>query len=900
MTNPIRQAWLRLRAIVARPSLERDMQAEMREHIERATERYEARGMAPNEARRAARREFGNLMMLQEEARDARGARWVDEMAGDLRFAFRYFVRNKATTAIIVVVLALGIGANTVIFSLFQSEFLRPAPAVPGNDAHARIWAQERATQTSSWEPRRWSQPELDVLAARRDIFRDVAAFTEDELILRGGDSVAARSVSAQFVTPNFFSVLGIALVAGPGLRIDAGDSPDPTAVMAYRDAELLYGDPAAAVGRRILVNEVPVHVVGVAPPRFQGAFRNMDEPALFIPLSARADIARVSPRWRTDEATLSLFARLAPGASHDQATALARQVVANTLPDSAARVGMARTAHVLEMLAPPPGSDRLELLLAIAFITTIGVLILLVACTNVSSLMVAAAVGRRHEIAVRLSLGASRTRLLRQLVTESTLLALAAGAVGLTLAWWLLTYMMKTEIDGVDLAPDAGTFAFVLLVAVATGVLFGLSPALHATRGGVAGALRDSGTGGGKRSRLQRGLVVAQIALSQPLLVLLGVMISMVITDYKPHAPAMSSRVINAWFRPLANGAPEQRPEAVEALIARIAARPEVQAVVPGATGFAVRGLFAPDRQATNAADTVPTVVHVEGAAPGWFALVDVPIVLGRDVSLADTAAAEYPVVIGSDLARSLWGEANPVGRILTSPALRGMEQDSLSMTVVGVYDASVRMPGVTWNGGVAAGSVLKRVYTAHGKHWERDRLMVRTRGPAAPFVPELQKFVRAEAPSLPVRSMRTLAQIDEQEYLVTLRMSALAGSGGTLALLLASLGLYGVVSLAVRQRTREIGIRLAVGAEPMRVARMFLASGVRVSLIALALGLPLSLFALKMGMSQGLVIAPKANPFLIGTAIAVILLAVSSAATWIPARRASLVDPATTLRME
>jgi hypothetical protein len=236
----------------------------------------------------------------------------------------------------------------------------------------------------------------------------------------------------------------------------------------------------------------------------------------------------------------------------------------------------------------------------------------------------------------------------------------------------------------------------------------------------------------------------------------------------------------------------------------------------------------------------------------------------------------------------------------MLPSPGIADLKQDSIAMTVVGVYDATRPVPGMTWEGGTARGDPPKRVFTAHGRHWRRDRILVRTRGPAASFVPELQRFVRAQAPSLPVTSTRTLAQIDEQEYLVTVRVAALAGAGGALAMLLASLGLYGVVSLAVRQRTREIGIRIAVGAHPMRVARMFLASGVRMSLFALAIGLPLSVAALKIGLSSRMVIAPQVNPFLIGGVIALILVAVASAATWLPARRAALVDPARTLRVE
>ncbi|MGQ0645965.1 MAG: ABC transporter permease [Gemmatimonadaceae bacterium] len=902
--NPLRRAMLRLRAIVARTSFEKAMQSEMRDHLDRATDRLVARGMSRSHARLAARHEFGNVTLLQEEARDARGARWVDALRGDVQFAFRYFARHKATVAIIVAVLALSTGANTLIFSTFQAQFLRPAPGVPDDDAQARIWARARATQTARWEPRLFSEPELEALAERREIFSEVAAWMSDEVILDGGDRSGARGVGAQFVTPNFFSALGVPLAAGQGFARGAAHGADMAAVMSYLIAEQLYGNPANAVGRQVLVNELPVHVVGVAPPRFQGALRNMDEPALWIPVSARAGISRISPRWLTDEPTLALFARMSPGASRDQATTLARHVVARALPDSAARVGMARTAHVLAMHEPPPGNDTNEIILAFSWITTIGVLILLVAWMNVSSLMVAAAVGRRHEIAVRLSLGASRTRLLRQLVTESTLLALVGGAAGLTLAWWVLTWMAKTEIDGVDIVPDAGTLAFVLALALVTGILFGLSPALHATRGGVARALRDSGTATTSGSRLQRTFVAAQIMLSQPLLVVLGMMLTLVIADYQPLSPEMSRHVISVGFRPLATGAPGQRREAVDALIPRIVERPEVLGAVPQAEAFALRGVVVPDRQAPNAQrDTVPTILHEEGAAPGWFALVDVPIILGRDVSLADTAAADHPIVIGSDLARALWGDASPVGRTLPSPPLPGFDQDSIAMTVIGVYDATRRLPGVSWSGEDVRGSMsasLTRVYTAHGKHWQRDRILVRTRGPAEPFLPELQRFLRAAAPSLPLSPMRTLAQADANVYRETLRVALFAGAGGALALLLASLGLYGVVTLAVQQRTREIGIRIAVGAHPARVARMFLASGMRVSVIALFLGLPLSIVGLRVALSRGLVVAPGVNAYLIGVGIAVMLLALASAATWVPARRAAQVDPATTLRVE
>ena len=891
----LRQAFLRLRAVFGRQKLNDDMQAEMREHLERASERLIARGMSPAAARLEARREFGNLTVIQDDAEEARGARWVDALIGDLRFAFRYFARHKLTVAIIVMVLALGTGTNTMIFSVFQSQFLRPAPAVPDDDSHARIWVQQRDSRLGVWHDRGFTHPELVALAQHQDVFSDVAGWTSDEVSF-AADSGGARVMQAHYVTPNFFATLGVRPLTGQGLSRQPSHAPDLTAMMSEAVARRLYGDAPSAIGRIVLVNEVPLRIVGVAPPRFQGAARNMGNVALWIPMSARAAIARIAPRWIMDEPSLSLFARLASGASHEQASALATQVVANTLPDSAMRVGMSRFARAQSMNAPSPSTSR-KLLMLFAAAAAIGLLILLVGWMNVSSLMVAAAVARRHEIAVRLSMGASRGRILRQLVTESTILALGGGLLGLLFAWWILVYVRSDT--GMNTTPDAGTFAFTLLFAVATGVLFGLSPALHATRGQLANALRDSKSGGAGRTRLQRMFVGAQIMLSQPLLVLLGVMISLVIYVYEPHAPAIGGHVIKVEFHPLQRtGGPGQKREAVDSLVPRIAERSGVRAAVHEARPFEARHVRPVDGDASVVgADSVLTFVQLVGAPPGWFALVDIPILFGRDVSWRDTASAERAVVIGSDLAHRLWGDANPIGRRLASPARA--DQDSITLTVVGVYDAAHRLTDAAWEG--EHGYSTPHLITAHGKRWRADEVLVRTHGPAEPFVPALQRYVREQAPSLAVTGMRTLAQIDAEEYAASLKVSAMYATAGAVALLLASLGLYGVVSLAVQQRTREIGIRIAVGGRPQAVARMFLASGVKVGAIGLMLGLPLSMAGVKLAKLQGAIEdAPGINVGVIGGVIALLLLGVAAAATWLPARRAAQVDPAATLRVD
>ncbi len=828
----------------------------------------------------------------------------LQSLAGDVRFALRYFARHKATSAIIVAVLTLATGANTLIFSIFQGQFLRPAPQVPDDPAHALVWMQERPTPTSGWDPIDLTGTQMDRLAGRRETFASVAAWVEEYAILAGGDSAGARNAPVTFVTPNYFTTLGVPIVHGRDLRQETDGVADLSAVMAEIPAEELFGSPAQALGRRLLVNRVPVEIVGIAPRRFRGATRDDVEPVLFMPMSARSDLIGAHPRWMVEDRALRVFARLAPGASFEQATAVAQQVAIATLPDSADRVGMTRLADVRHLGALPPWDAGIELVLIFTLLGALGLLILLVGWMNVSALMVAAAVARRQEIAVRLALGASRLRIVRQLVTESAIISIVGATGGALAAFWVLSAVVSREVTGVSLAPDGGTFAFTFGMAVATGILFGLSPALHAIgrKHGVAGAIRDSGQGATRKSRLQRTLVVAQIALSQPLLVILLIMLQMVVTDYQPIAPETSREVIGATFRPnLDEKQSALGPQLVENLIPRIASRPEVLAVVPAAAGLDVRGVHVQDRERRIAAgDTVPTVLHLEGAAPGWFEVLDVPIVLGRDVMLADTISTDRPVVIGVDLARALYGDANPVGRILYSPPLRGLDQDSIAMRVVGVYDSRVRVPGMIWAGTSARSNIPYRIYTAHGKAWQKDRLLIRTRGPAAGYLPDLQRFAIAEAPQLPITSIKTLQQMDEQEFRVTVRLSLLAGLGGLIALALASLGLYGVVALSVRQRTREIGIRIAVGAEPMRVARMFLASGMKSAVVGLAIGLPVTLAVLQVLISQGEMRMAETLPMYLGVVIAGMLLAVAAIATWIPARRAAQVDPGLTLRAE
>ena len=883
--HPLRRMLRRLLAMVRRPTLERDMQSEMLEHIDRATARYEARGMSLDAARLAARREFGNMGVIQEDARDARGTQWVEAFAGDIRFAFRYFARHRFTVAIIVAVLALGTGTNTLIFSGFRAAFFRAAPGMTYDADQARLWATERPSRQGRWNVREFTYAELTALAARRDIFADVTGFATQDVVVGGRDGTEARARTAQFVTSNFFNSLHISLAAGQGFApvADERAAADLTAVISHSMATTQFGSPANAVGQSILVNDVTLRVIGVAPPRFQGAFRDMDgNPAVWIPVSARALAGKLPERWMNESASLMVVTRLAPGVSHDEATTVVRQLINSTMPDSAARVGMARNAVVFEMNTLPPDDDREDLVMMFGLIGLGGILLLLIGWMNVSSLMVAAAVGRRHEIAVRLSLGASRRRVLRQLITESTLLSIVGGFLGLAIARAAVMWL-RTKIGGVDISLDASTLAFGLGLAVVTGVLFGLSPALHATRGAVAEAVRDSGSGTTSQSRLQRTFVAAQIALSQPLLVVLGATLVAAIAEYKPFSPELRRHLVAVDVRPFSAVA--------DTLPLFLAQHADVIGAAPY-PGSIDAGWFVP-------AAGPRAIVDLKGAAPGWLGLAGVPILAGRDVQLADTIGTKtIPVVIGSDFAKAAWGDASPIGRVIGPPQLRNMDDAEMTMTVVGVFDATQRIPGTSFQG--AQETATFRAYTARDKKWSRWSVLVRTRPAGQPMIDDLRQLIRSRAPSLPITRIVTYEQIDAEQYKESVYVSLLMGGCGIFALLLSSLGLYGVVSLAVQQRTREIGIRIAVGANPNWVARMFLKSGVKVCAAALLIGLPLSMFALRMAEGEGLVIGPSINVWAIGAGIAVMLIGVAAGATWVPARRASRVDPALTLRAD
>jgi putative ABC transport system permease protein len=891
---------MRLRNILRRRAIDREMLEEMKAHLERATERLVARGLSPGEARLAARREFGNVAALQEEGRDARGARWIESVASDMRFALRYFMRKPLSTATIILVLSIGIGVHAAAFSLIQSMTMRPPPGVPDDDALVAVRGMRKTERDTRWRPRALSYPELHDLAQEREIFSSVAAWSSQTVSLETIQD-DQRWGQVQFVTSDFFSTLGIRPLLGTGLPFDdpVASGSQLVAVIGHALWSTEFGASPEVIGRTIRVNDVAVRIVGVAPPRFRGVIARGTN-TLWMPLSARASIVRTNAHAfaSRDSSFLEAVGRLRAGVNLARANVAVRVIGARSAGEARAVDGVTHAADVVALRGEIGLYQDTEVAITAAVFEAIALLVLLITCTNVSALVVGASVARRHEIAVRLSLGASRTRLVRQLLTESTLLALVAGALGLLMYWWIAT-LLVARLPQEEIALDLMTVAFTMCFALGTGLLFGLSPALHATRRGAADTLKDSDASATGRSRLQRGFVVAQIALTQPLLVGLGVTITMLFeaAERRPHAH-VAEETISVAFNPsdlvslkgnktsyiLGSASFLAREAHIEATMERVAALPGVVGVARHSWGYSALDLtVALEDRSALPRSSAPVSVRLESASPRYFALQDIAIVRGREFVATDTTSPDIPLIIGRDLARQLWPDADPIGRRFDRIA--DAQGTRRRYVIVGLYE-----PGHLSDD--SEPTVYEPMRTG-----PRTGHLIRTVGPAAPLISSVRSIIEAEMPRTSVR-LATLAEIDRAARTEALRASGAAGGGGVLALILASIGLYGVVALALGQRRREIGVRIAIGARPREVVWMLFWSGLRLSLAGLVLGLPLSILVTKVAAME--LTLPDIDIAIVGGATALAVVAVASIATWLPARHAAAVDPVVTLRTD
>jgi predicted permease len=892
MFNRVR---LWIRSIVLRHRLEREMQDEMSEHLEQSTRRLMARGVSAGEARRLALREFGNVPWLQEEARDARGTRWLDDLAADCRFAAGHFARKPGVTITMLVVLAFGMSISTLLFSYIHSYAVQPPAGIERSDELVRIRGSHaaRANERSS---RTFSEDEFLEYRNLTGQFAAVAGWMNAPVALQvGADDQRGLAGNANFVTENYFSVLGVQPLLG-GLPSYEDPSVSAVAVIGHAVWDQLFARRPDVLGSTITVNGVPLTVVGVTAPRFTGVRMGSDGFHLWLPLATRR-------LWQLQSGEYRAAARLQAGVSADEATA-AVQVVATRMATSDDARARDPSTDVVPLLAgnADPMYER-AVWLASFSVGLLGLLVLLVTCTNVSALLTGLAVARRQEIAIRLSLGAGRTRIIRQLLTESVWLAGIAAAAALGVVAFVLRAATRFPelpfATGITWPSTLFTFG----VALAVGVLFGLSPALHATRLGLASVLRDSTVMiAAAGSRLQRGLVIAQIACTQPLIVLLTAVLILVLRDLRPGLHTeFDDRVVTSFFRFGGPGMPrsdsaraewlQQLRTAMRRVQQRVEATSGVEAAVLDWSSRSALGRYVvhPDDQAGGSAGRALELTGA-GAAYGYFQVMGIPIVRGRefragDMSRAD-GALEVAAMVSADLARRLWRGADPLGRRLQ--AVSDSVTRGRTLVVVGVFDDRA---------------------TAGAKDGERDLiylppdtvafpgLLVRTAVAGEVLIPTLREVIKQELPGA-VAGLRTLADLENERRQSLRTATSALSAGGLLALLLSAIGLYAVVAFSVSQRTTEIAVRVAVGARGRQIVQKFVGDGLRLSVFGLGIGLPVSLIALRLVTTiPGLPSVPL-PPVTAIAALGVLVVAIT--AVWIPARRAASVDPAITLRRD
>jgi predicted permease len=887
----------RLRSVFRRARVEQELDDEIRDHIDRRVAADVARGVAPDRARQAALAAFGGIAQSKEACRDVRAVTLFEHTVQDLRFAVRRVACAPITSATMIGIFALGIGFSTALFLFVQSFASGPVPGIPRDESLVRIRGIDR-TRPGRAIGREFSYPEYREYAAQRTLFSAVAAWTSSDIVFDTGTREAnPQSGAATYVTGNYFQVLGLRPVLGAGLPIAANDTdsaPPLVAVISHVLWEKHFERSPEVIGRTMRVNDITVTIVGVAPRRFAGARTGGSQMRVWLPLSARPQVQHTNSTLTSyDDARLGLAARLQPGVRPDQTGSIVEAIAARAARQTTGSTGMVASTDVVPLLANnyfPPSGEAESVSAGPAIGLMVPVLVLLITCTNVSALLAGLGAARRREITVRLALGASRRRIVRQLVTETVTLAMAAGALGLFVVW-LLFRLWDASIPDLAIEIDWRVLAFTFSLALLAGVLFGLSPALHATRLSLQEALKDSaGVVAARRLRLQSWLVVAQIAFTQPALLAMGALLLDMRSDLRglPARP-YADRLVELHFNvnPRYGPLDDAREQTLGRLQERLAAVPGVDGIVRQENNDSLDVEVHPADRVAGLEPASPLQVRGIAAPAGYFALMGVSFVRGRDFDEAERVHDDV-IVIGSGLARRLWDGADAIGRRLVSvgPTLHGTR----TFTIVGVVDDATT--GARDDEGRGVRVYMPRVHTT-------GHLLVRTHGPAEHFLPAIRQAAADEAPRLPIVAARTIAAVEAAERRSVVTAITAAGGTGALALLLSAIGLYAVVAFAVGQRVREIGIRTALGAESRQVVGLFVWRGLSLCVFGLIIGLLLGIAGARViSAVQGS--EPPTGILGLSVLVAMFVIGVALLASWIPARAAARIDPLAALRVE
>jgi len=918
------------RNLIHRDRVEWELDDELRQTLEALTAEKRQAGMSPAEADRAARLELGGIESVKQEVRSVRTGAVLDTIWLDTRFAARLLARNPLFTLTAALSLAVGIGAATAVFTVVNGLLLRPADGIPDPGSLVDIVRRERGSNPGIETE---SYPDYRDIRDRVTTIRDVYAFQViiNPASLRVDDS--SERVFPNPVSINYFDALGVKPALGRlfGAGDDEAAGASPVVVLSHRYWRRRFDRDPGVVGRTVRLNGYPLTIVGVAPERFHGT--TLGAPDLWLPLGMTAAVstvegdARLTARW--DE-WLLLGARLRPGMTRAQASAeiaTIGAVLRASRQDDRARPGgppapggVIRERNAgefiwsVEAATPVPYGMRILVAGFVALLMGLVLVVLVIACANVSGVLLARATTRRREIAVRVSAGAARARLIRQLLTETLLLFLLGGGLGLLLARGLTTLLVSIlpsfEVPiALSVPLDTRVAAFSLGLSLVAALLSGLAPALHGSRSDVVTALKDDAHDTPERLRLRHAFVVAQVACSLLLIVTAGLLVralERVNTQDRGYDPAG----VDAASVQLAMGGYTSVTGArfTSDLIARVRALPAIRTAtlssrVPGPGAMSLGGV------------SVPGVSPPSGLPyfyPSWtlidsdyFETLSVRLLDGRDFTNVDDARSEPVVILGRRAADLFWGGERAIGRYLTAhgglpdaPGRATLRAAPPEGTVTPEPPAPVPMRVVGVVEDVNSGGPPEIYVPLRQRYWSDLTILARHDGGAS-VASDLRALVTSMDPDLPVLSAGTLSSMRNGPVETQFRVAAaVAGGVGAVGLLLAALGIYGVTAYTVTRRTREIGIRLSMGARPGDIMVMVLRQATVLIAVGTGIGLALGVGAGRVLAGQRFGVPPPDFTVLAGAAV--LFAFVGLVASYVPVRRAVRIQAMDALRYE
>jgi putative ABC transport system permease protein len=872
-----------LRRLFQKDKSEKQLDDELRFHVERQISDNVAAGMTPAEARRRAQLDFGGLEAIKQETRESRRGNLLETSLQDLRYALRMLRKNPGFTAVAVLTLALGIGGTSAVFSIVSSALLRP---LPYHHPSELVWVTDknpRAHMTVLLESDYFAYRKL------KDVFQDAAAYEPGETHTLTGSGDAVR-LSAGAVTYNFLDVLGVQPAIGRGFLPEEDRSGAPHSVLltdvCWR--QHFSADPSI-VGRSIVLDNESYSVLGVLPPQFE--FLDNPRVEVVVPLALQNQEISITKPMRM----VRVVARLRPGTTPTAAAANvdgANQRIWAGYPPMFAGMMAGVRAQVIPMREHLVGKTQPALLILLGAIASV----LLIACLNIANLQLARGVSREKEIAIRGALGAGRSRLLRQLLTENLIISLAGGAGGLLVASWLVGVLRTAgPADIPHLAAsqlNLTVFAFALMVSLAAGLLFGLAPVLAAFRVPIVETIRESGTPTGpgrKISRAHNFLTVVELSAALVLFIGAGLLTRSFVrlTSVPPGFDA--NGVLTAQISLPINlyRTQEQQLAFYRSLEERLATLPGVESAglanaLP-LQGFNLGIWVQRDDLPTAPPGTLPAT-GAGVVTPGYFSALHIRLVQGRLLDSSDSRNSPNNLVVNEAFVRQYFPDENAIARRLKVG-------DQGVWTIVGVVEDTKQRS--------LAADVEPEIFVPVEKWCPAElTLLLRGHGDPLSFLLAVRSVVSQLDKNLPLFDVQTMDSMLKGGLASQRFNASLLGAFALFAVFLAAIGIYGVLSYSVHQRVREVGIRMALGAEPRDVLWMILSHGLFLAAAGLALGLAGS-FALTRLLGSMLYRVHPADPATF-IAVTLALLAVALAACWIPARRAMRVDPMVALRYE